>query len=129
MRPFHPDGAKDLGPISRKPVKRIPQSSPGDKLAKPPAMVFFHIPLQESYYAADTDTKTGKPLDVGQRLDGPGASKQNGGFFEKALLKVKASEDPNDKELEVKVVANGHSHLSDNCRRVKKIWMCFDGGR
>ena len=41
LRPFSPDGAQDLGGL----WKRDDQLAPGAKLAKPNAMMFFHIPL------------------------------------------------------------------------------------
>jgi hypothetical protein len=29
---------------------------------------------------------------------------------------------------EVKVVANGHCHITENCKRVRGVWLCFGGG-
>lgn len=29
---------------------------------------------------------------------------------------------------EVKVVVNGHCHLSNDCRRIRGVWLCFGGG-
>lgn len=114
-------------------------------LAKPNAIAFFHIPLPESYVAADTGSD-GKPLLVGERYEGSGASKTNGGFFEQAILKqgervVAADADapmdsfwdgefaaPTEGRPEVKVIANGHCHITEDCRRVKGVWLCFGGG-
>ena len=67
---------------------------------------------QESYGTADTDVRTGLPLDVGSSdLEGPGSAKKNGGFFENGLLR--ALETPHRGAggvPEVKVVGNGHCH-------------------
>ncbi|KAJ8482432.1 hypothetical protein ONZ45_g14949 [Pleurotus djamor] len=110
-RPFHPDGAKDFGDSwKRQGIDQVlPQSR---KLAKPNAMMFFHIPLQESYSKADIDPTTGKPLDVGvYGLESDGSAKKNEGFFEKGLLKATESDHVSGRGIpEVKVVGNGHSH-------------------
>jgi hypothetical protein len=122
QRPFVPDGGKDLGHSW---ARNENLESRQAKLAKPNAMMFFHIPLPEAYNSADLDRYTSKPLDVGQRLDAPGAPKHNSGFFEGGVLKMPESEEGG---TEIKVIGNGHCHLSDNCRRVKGVWMCFGGG-
>ncbi|KAF8519664.1 Metallo-dependent phosphatase-like protein [Gautieria morchelliformis] len=132
-RPFVPDGARDLGNLWKRQAV-LPSES---RLAKPNAMMFFHIPLPEAssiclscsihgLTVPDIDPSTGKDLDVGQQLDGPGAAKKNAGFFVKALLN--ATEDDGGHGREVKVVGNGHCHVSENCRRVRGVWMCFGGG-
>jgi len=126
IRPFTPDGSKDFGDI----WERQQHPPAQQKLAKPNALMFFHIPLQESYGAADTDPRTGLPLDVGSSdLEGPGSAKKNDGFFLNGLLH--ALETPHRGAggiPEVKVVGNGHCHVTDNCKRVKGIWHCFGGG-
>ena len=104
---------------------------------------------QESYSKADIDPTTGKPLDVGiSGIEGKGSAKGNAGFFEKGLMSALESNHlARGVYREVKVVANGHSHgasalriaiyvdsdrifisVTENCRRVKGIWMCFGGG-
>jgi hypothetical protein len=99
------------------------------RLAKPNAIVLFHIPLPEAYNDADIDESTNKPLNFGKQLDGKGASGTNGHFFEKGIQKAFESEDEQgSKVLEVKVIGTGHSHASDYCRRVSGVWMCFGGG-
>ncbi|KAA1475450.1 Metallo-dependent phosphatase [Dentipellis sp. KUC8613] len=129
QRPFSPDGGKDMGDIWKRqsPDQVTPQPS---KLAKPNALTFFHIPLQESYGPADLDPKTGRTLDVGiHDMERSGAAKQNGGFFENGLLRAMESEHSGAGIVpEVKVVGNGHCHLTENCRRVKGVWLCFGGG-
>ena len=114
-------------------------------VAKPNAIAFFHIPLPESYAPADAGPN-GAPLLVGERYEGSGASKTNGGFFEQGILKqgervVDASAEapmdsfwdgefaaPTSGRPEVKVIANGHCHITEDCRRVKGVWLCFGGG-
>ncbi|KAK1221102.1 Phosphatase dcr2 [Marasmius sp. AFHP31] len=124
-RPFHPDGAKDLGNVWKR-QEVTPQTS---RLAKPNALMFFHIPLPEAYDPADRDPRTNWPLDVGIKgNEAQGNAKGNDGFFEKGLLKAMETDHVSSSQLEVKVVANGHCHITENCRRVKGIWMCFGGG-
>ncbi|KAF5351514.1 hypothetical protein D9758_007250 [Tetrapyrgos nigripes] len=130
-RPFTPDGAKDLGGIwQRQSDQLTPQNR---KLAKPNAMMFFHMPLQEAYSPADIDPSTKRPYDIGSKgTERPGSAKGNDGFFEKGLLKAMESDhvmqNAQHPATEVKVVANGHCHITENCRRVKGIWQCFGGG-
>ncbi|KAI0689492.1 Metallo-dependent phosphatase [Cytidiella melzeri] len=125
-RPFVPDGSKDLGGI----WKRQTQIAPPQRLAKPNAMMFFHIPLIEAKAAADKDPVTGEDLDVGiSGLEGFGSAKKQDGFFHKGLLAAGESEHrAAGTAHEVKVVGNGHSHITENCRRIQGIWNCFGGG-
>lgn len=121
QRPFVPDGGKDLGNLWKRQAS-LPSET---RLAKPNAMMFFHIPLPEAsdilpqpgsssdktnqaYGSADIDPSSGDFLDVGVQLEGSGAAKKNAGFFVKALLN--ASEDGEGHGTEVKVVGNGHCH-------------------
>ncbi|KDQ50774.1 hypothetical protein JAAARDRAFT_185989 [Jaapia argillacea MUCL 33604] len=127
-RPFTPDGAKDLGDSWKRQASQLPPDA--KKLAKPNALMFFHIPLQESYSDPDINTSTDQLLNVGiHDLEGSGAAKKSDGFFEKALLSAKESEHVAGGSLpEVKVVGNGHCHVTENCKRVKGVWLCFGGG-
>ncbi|THH27295.1 hypothetical protein EUX98_g6887 [Antrodiella citrinella] len=127
-RPFTPDGVKDMGGIWKR--QFVEQVTPNThRLAKPNAMMFFHIPLEESFSAADVDPRTGKPLDFGEQLEGNGNSKKQDGFFHKALLQAMESDHTaRGTAREVKVVSNGHDHITDKCRRIKGIWNCFGGG-
>ncbi|KAI0054414.1 Metallo-dependent phosphatase [Artomyces pyxidatus] len=128
-RPFTPDGAKDFGDVWGR--QSADQHTPATrKLAKPNALMFFHIPLPESYGTADADPKTGRLLDVGEHdLEEKGSAKHNDGFFEKGLLHAAESEHRGAGFIpEVKVVGNGHCHVTENCRRVKGVWLCFGGG-
>ncbi|SCV68486.1 BQ2448_607 [Microbotryum intermedium] len=120
------------------PTKAVPLE------AKPNALVFFHVPLQESYDAPIDVGAHGTRLFFGERLEGNGASKTDSGFFQQGLMAQKElmaesdgpvdafwdgeSASPTKGRPEVKVVANGHCHISEDCRRVNGIWLCFGGG-
>ncbi|KII85910.1 hypothetical protein PLICRDRAFT_115182 [Plicaturopsis crispa FD-325 SS-3] len=125
-RPFSPDTAKDLGGL----WERQQVTPDNRRLAKPNALMFFHIPLQEAYSPPDVDPFSGRRLDIGLHDTEPrGSAKKNDGFFEKGLLKAYESEHLSGGGVhEVKVVGNGHCHITENCRRVKGVWMCFGGG-
>jgi len=126
-RPFTPDSGRDLGNIWQRQDQVVPNTR---RLAKPNALMFFHIPLQETYNTPDHDQRTGQLLDIGLHgVEGPGAAKKNDGFFEKGLLAATESEHSYGGSIpEVKVVANGHCHITEDCRRVQNLWMCFGGG-
>jgi hypothetical protein len=114
------------------------------------ALTYFHS--QESYETPDTDSRTGLPLDVGSSdLERQGSAKKNGGFFQNGLSHALETQHRGAGGIpEVKVVGNGHCHgktmcfistrplsnmvrystllVTDNCRRVKGVWLCFGGG-
>jgi len=74
-------------------------------------MIFYHIPIEETYSTPDVDVMSGKPLDIGEQMDKKGNPKTNGAMFENGLMKA------HENELggrEVKVVANGHCHCTSN---------------
>ncbi|KAI0917949.1 hypothetical protein AcV5_002750 [Taiwanofungus camphoratus] len=128
-RPFTPDSGKDLGDLWER--QAMDQITPDTRrLAKPNALMFFHIPLEESYAAPDVDPNTGRPLDVGLHdLEGQGSARKQDGFFHKGLLQALESDHrAGGNAKEVKVVSNGHCHVTENCRRVKGVWLCFGGG-
>ncbi|KIK90771.1 hypothetical protein PAXRUDRAFT_831401 [Paxillus rubicundulus Ve08.2h10] len=127
-RPFSPDTANDFGDLWKRQSDQITPTT--RKLAKPNALMFFHIPLQESYGTPDRDVRTGQLLDIGLHgLEGPGAAKKSDGMFEKGLLKALESEHRAGGVIpEVKVVANGHCHITEDCRRIQDVWLCFGGG-
>ncbi|GFZ47944.1 LOW QUALITY PROTEIN: hypothetical protein JCM24511_05691 [Saitozyma sp. JCM 24511] len=143
-RPFTPDGAEDLGdiwhrsPSTRSSPARLPPSSRQSKtLAKPNAIMWFHIPLPEAYNPPDVAGFDGEELDVGSAFDRSGASKHNSGFFYNAIKQAfETDDDAADedgwfgakKTTEVKVLSHGHSHNTDRCRRSDGVWTCFDGG-
>ncbi|KAK7466365.1 Phosphatase dcr2 [Stygiomarasmius scandens] len=131
-RPFTPDGAKDLSGLwTRQSDQMTPQTR---KLGKPNAMMFFHIPLQEAYANPDIDPATKRPYDIGLKgNERPGAAKGNDGFYDKAVLAAMESDHVTQsaqggQPREVKVIANGHCHITENCRRVRGVWNCFGGG-
>lgn len=115
-RPFRPDGGADLGHIwGRSRFARQEERH----LAKPNAMMWFHIPLPEAYN--DADMADGEVLDVGDQLDGSGASKHNSGFFVSGIKQALQTDDET-KIVEVKIISNGHCHNTDRCRRVDGVW-------
>jgi len=121
-RPFQPDGATDLGHIWRRSPSRLPRVE--KTLAKPNAMMWFHIPLPEAYDTPDTDSS--EILQVGTHDDGKGASKTNSGFFYNGIKEAfEAVPGGDGMELpvsEVKVLGHGHTHNTDMCKRVNGIW-------
>lgn len=128
QRPFTPDGATDLGKIwaartardgdhVKRGKARLDAQSQHTKLAKPNAMMFFHIPLQESSGPIDKDPTTGEEIYYGDMQDEEGYSKTNGGFFEHGLLEAwetpqeyQQSDEPVERIPEVKIVGHGHNH-------------------
>ncbi|OJA13538.1 hypothetical protein AZE42_07319 [Rhizopogon vesiculosus] len=127
-RPFTPDTGKDFSSIWKRQSDQITPTT--RKLAKPNAMMFFHIPLQESYGIADRDTRTGQLLDIGLHgLEGPGSAKKSDGMFDKGLQQALENGHVTGGGIpEVKVVANGHCHITEDCKRVNDVWLCFGGG-
>jgi len=127
-RPFVPDSGKDLGDIWPRQSEQVTPLV--RKLAKPNAMMFFHMPLPETYSEADTDPETGQRLDFGiSGQETNGNANTNDGFFEKGILRAYESDRSTNRGVpEVKVIGNGHCHLTENCRRVKGVWSCFGGG-
>jgi len=129
-RPFTPDGASDFGNIwSRQSGDQLAPT--GKRLAKPNALMFFHIPLKESYdVVPDANPDTGIPLDIGiHDVDGRGDAKNSDGFFDKGVSQALESDhSAGSKMKEVKVISNGHCHVTENCRRIKGVWLCFGGG-
>jgi len=96
-------------------------------------LMFFHIPLPESYSPADTSKGSNRALDIGiHGQEAAGNAKSSDGFFEKGILKALESNHVNANtgygEKEIKVISNGHCHVTENCRRVKGVWLCFGGG-
>ncbi|KAJ7180636.1 Metallo-dependent phosphatase-like protein [Mycena filopes] len=127
QRPFVPDTGKDLGHVWER--QNSDQLTPEvSKLAKPNALMFFHMPLPETYSPPDTSS-TGRALDIGiTGLETKGDAKGNDGLFEKGILKAMESDHVSNNVQEVKVIGHGHCHLTENCRRVKGVWFCFGGG-
>jgi len=65
----------------------------------------------ETYFKADMNPSTGKPLDIGTTgLEPPGNAKKSDGFFEKGILKAMESSNVANHAHEVKVIGNGHCH-------------------
>jgi hypothetical protein len=121
-RPFQPDGADDLGHIWKRsrPARLTRQTE--KHLAKPNAIMWFHIPLPEAYAPADKNDLDGTDLNVGDQLDGDGSSKHNSGFFANGIQKALEVDGLVSNASEVKVLSHGHCHNTDRCRRVNGVW-------
>ncbi|KAJ6581440.1 Metallo-dependent phosphatase [Mycena capillaripes] len=127
QRPFVPDTDKDFGHVwERQSSEQVtPETS---KLAKPNAIMFFHMPLPETYGKPDTGA-SGRVLDMGiTGLEAKGDASDSDGFFDKGILTAMESDHVSSHIQEVKVIGHGHCHVTENCRRVKGVWFCFGGG-
>ncbi|KAJ7890587.1 Metallo-dependent phosphatase-like protein [Mycena olivaceomarginata] len=127
QRPFTPDNGKDFGHIwERQSEDQLPPQT--SKLAKPNAMMFFHMPLFVSSFRHVIRTNN-RVLDFGiTGQETKGDASDSDGFFDKGILKAMESDHVSSSTQEVKVIGNGHCHLTENCRRVKGVWFCFGGG-
>lgn len=155
--PYKPDRAKDLpkqdwrrsrrggGGIKREEIWNA--NSDGEQvLARPPSVVFMHIPVPEAFNPVDTTpsplevsnpTNTSsnpKVLQVGDRKETAtfdGAQSQPG-IFDLFLNLNNRFTTPNKVEASkvagVKLVVHGHMHLNSDCRRINNVWICFGGG-
>lgn len=132
-RPFTPDGTNDLGKIWRRSSHpaRLPSDTKTHQerqktLAKPNAIMWFHIPLQEAYNEPDRAGLNDEELMVGKFDDGKGSSKHNSGFFYNGIKEAFEADVVGDMFTspisEVKVLGHGHTHNTDMCRRVDGIW-------
>ncbi|KAN0059924.1 Phosphatase dcr2 [Thecaphora frezii] len=103
-----------------------------------PSMVFMHIPLPEAFSPVDRDPTTQEAMIVGTREETAtfdGAQSQSG-FFD-ALVDIHKREraqhasatlDIAETGGSIKLLAHGHMHLNEDCRRIDGVWMCFAGG-
>lgn len=119
-RPYRPESTGGWTPWHRDAKNRIRQSTIS---AKPNAIMWFHIPLPEAYDDPDVD-EAGREMDVGEVFDiGSGASKTNSHMLDNGILEQQALAEGEEGEgPEVKVLAHGHCHLTERCRRVKGVW-------
>jgi hypothetical protein len=99
--------------------------------------MFFHIPLAEAYEdgdrahrsnAVEVDTYPHGILELGGQNEGAGNAKHSSNIFSQGIQKAFELEHGESEVAEVKVLSHGHCHLTDRCRRVSGVWMCFDGG-
>ncbi|TIB71223.1 Metallo-dependent phosphatase [Wallemia mellicola] len=121
-RPFIPQKGEVYDDTHEK-QKRIPQTA-----QKANAIVFGHIPLREYYdNAADLDENMHPIQGWGRRgeEDGDGASSINGGFFNAANGLLRDNETGAN---QIRVIAHGHCHLTDECKLIQGTWICFGGG-
>lgn len=123
LRPFQPTDEY------RQKLKSI-SSNDQAALSKPLGMMFFHIPLPEAYDRADVNTKTGGELVSGNQREKSMHAEDGDQFFQKAILttSIRSSISQNQTfEPEIKVIANGHAHMTDTCRRHQGVYHCFSG--
>lgn len=96
--------------------KLLERYNGGEKI---PAMMYFHIPLQESYYAW-ADAVSGGALGatnlVGQKAENISAPAYNSGLFDAIVRRG-----------DVKVVANGHDHVNDFSVDYKGVTLAYSG--
>lgn len=123
VRPYRPSGYHPRASSSSPLTKLVRRQQKSRKTRKPPAIMFFHIPLPEAYEKADKNYATGGELVYGNQRQGPMCPNKGVGFFERGVLNVTDGAG----ETEVKVIANGHAHLTDTCRRHDGVWNCFAG--
>lgn len=120
-RPYEGDGAKDLGKIWQRDgdlVERDQQRY----LSKPKAFMFVHIPVPEAFDAADRQigsevTQFGEMKEI-KTVEG---AQKKAGLFSAILDRPKEEQD-------VIGFFHGHMHMNAGCRRVKGVWICFNGG-
>ncbi|PWN41817.1 Metallo-dependent phosphatase [Ceraceosorus guamensis] len=141
--PYKPDSGKDLGRIwakrrqdqdssrlvttRRSDIRRDDKtwdahSAEGSGGRKPPALLWVHIPLPEFFSPVDKN-ELGQDMIIGQpqgETSGIRGAQKEGGLYD-ALQGQGAEND-------VVGVLSGHMHENADCRRIKGIWMCFNGG-
>jgi hypothetical protein len=84
------------------------------KKTKPVGLMFFHIPLPEAYAKADLN-KSRAELLFGNQREGPLNAEDGDQFFTNAIRTTSISDAPANStsfEPEIKVIANGHAHVS-----------------
>jgi len=99
---------------------------------KPIGMMFFHIPLPEAYAAADTNPSSHGELWFGNQLEAPSHAEVGDQFFQNAILASSIDDqhraaNTSAFEPEIKVIANGHAHVTDTCRKHQGVYHCFSG--
>ena len=98
--------------------KLLERYNDGEKI---PGMMYFHIPLQESYYAW-ADAVSGGSLGlgatnlVGQKAENISAPVTNPGLFDAIVERG-----------DVKVIANGHDHVNDFAVDYKGVTLAYSG--
>lgn len=117
-RPYVGDGAKDLGRIWRK-DEQINDRDQQSYLSKPKAFMFVHIPVPEAFDPADSGNlnQFGEMKEI-KTVEG---AQKKPGLFSAVIDRPKEEQD-------VIGLFHGHMHLNAGCRRVKGVWICFNGG-
>jgi hypothetical protein len=164
LLPYRPDGGDDLGP-QWKAVARRRTARPGperldgrDKMweagadqgqipARPPSVMFMHIPVPEAFTAADRGrlpsvkgasgaVPAEGELVVGERHEVEtfrGGQSQPGIFDALTALNrqhsaaLAATSSP-PALTGVRLLVHGHMHNNSDCRRINNVWICFGGG-
>jgi hypothetical protein len=116
IRPYVPDGAKDLAPLWNR--TRREESH----LAKPKALFFTHIPLPETFSPPDKDSNGNEIAwgPFGELSTVEGAQKK-GGIFQAIVAQE-------EEQRDVVGFFHGHMHNNAGCRRVSGLYICFNGG-
>lgn len=138
LLPYRPDGAQDLGPQWRRQKDKVwdAGADQAQSLARPPSVVFMHIPVPEAFSPVDSSplppisnpthpSSDPSQLVIGERKETAtfeGAQSQPGIFD--LFTSLNRSPSPGG----VKLVLHGHMHLNSDCRRVNNVWICFGGG-
>lgn len=142
-------------------LERAASKVNSEKKSKPIGLMFFHIPLPEAYAKADLNPKSKAELVFGNQREGPLNAEDGDHFFDQAILTTPISDlHPSNStafEPEIKVIANGHAHVSfsysflhklillltakkkcddfflfgfkatDTCRKHQGVYHCFSG--
>ncbi len=80
---------------------------------KVPAMMYFHIPLQETYYAWKASFGMKENI-TGSKKENISAPTVNGGLFDAVLERG-----------DVKLIAHGHDHINDFAVDYKGVKLCY----
>ncbi|CBQ73978.1 related to DCR2-dosage-dependent cell cycle regulator [Sporisorium reilianum SRZ2] len=131
LLPYRPDGAADLPAQPWRKASTWDAATTTQTLARPPGIVFMHIPVPEAFNPVDptplppilNPTHPSK-LAIGDRLETAtfaGAQSQPGIFDLFTTLNAASP-------AGVRLLVHGHMHLNSDCRRVAGVWICFGGG-
>lgn len=132
-RPYQPDTGLDLPPLWGAGEAEIQARE--TKMAKPPAILFQHIPIPEAFNGTLDLDAGGNGMVFGERRETASleGAQARAGFFD--LLRVQGQQSRPTPGTpggtggrDVQVIAHGHMHLNADCRRIEGVWICFSGG-
>ncbi|WFD29543.1 Phosphatase dcr2 [Malassezia sp. CBS 17886] len=93
--------------------------------ARPPGILFVHIPVPEAFDDVDVDS-AGRPMQIGVREE---RASRLGGQLRRGIFDAAHNETQNAPNTPgVRLFVHGHMHNNEDCRRVRGIWLCFGGG-